>query len=284
MRKNLVNSPKKIVIAKGDSAATQNYWREEDKHCLTDLEHAAPCNIILPNATSVSPSEQGQLPLSNKLTARAKRATVLPELRSSSLISLGQLCDDNCNIILNKKKLTVYKDKEIVLEGKRNNQDGLWDIPIHENYVLPPTHPGLYTSTLRNIQKNIKKSYPKEQKITKKSYANVILRKKQSKVELAQYHHATCLYPTKKTFLKAIKNNHFTTWPGLDVKLIKKHLPKSMYTYQGHLNSERQGLQSTKPNIKDTVQEQGHQTTKPSSSDENEQDYFPPSDTPNQKN
>ena len=68
---------------------TQNYWREEDKHYLTDLEHAVPCNIILPNAISVLPSEQGQLPLSNKLTERAKRAIVLPELRSSLLISLG---------------------------------------------------------------------------------------------------------------------------------------------------------------------------------------------------
>ena len=109
LSKTLVNSPKKIVIAKGDSTATHNYWRDEDKHCLNALEPAPPCRVILPNAASVSPSLQGQLPLSNKLSAKAKNTIVLPELKSSLLISLGQLCDNNCNIYLDKKKLSVYR-------------------------------------------------------------------------------------------------------------------------------------------------------------------------------
>ena len=39
--------------------------------------------------------------------------------------------------------------------------------------------------------------------------ANVILRKKQSKVQLAQYLHATCLSLMPRTFITAINNNHF---------------------------------------------------------------------------
>ena len=75
---------------------------------------------------------------------KAKKATVLPDLKSSSLISLGQLCDDNCKVLLDKKKLQVFKENDVILEGIRNPKDGLWDIPIKENYVVPKSHPGLY--------------------------------------------------------------------------------------------------------------------------------------------
>ena len=52
--------------------------------------------------------------------------------------------------------------------------------------------------------------------------------------------------PVAHTFLKAIKNNQFLGWPGLNEKLIKKHLPLMPATVKGHLHQEKQGLQSTK--------------------------------------
>ena len=63
--------------------------------------------------------------------------------------------------------------------------------------------------------------------------ANVILRKKQSKVQLAQYLHTTCLSLMLHTFIKAINNNDFISWPGLIANLIRKHLPKK------HSNTSR---------------------------------------------
>ena len=89
-------------------------------HCLTNIKPAKKCNIILPNATAIQPSQSGQIPLSAKLSTSAKDALILPKLKSSSLISLGQLCDDNCTVILDKKKLQVFKNNEVVLEGQRN--------------------------------------------------------------------------------------------------------------------------------------------------------------------
>ena len=86
------------------------------------------------------------------------------------------------------------------------------------------------------------------QEYTKRDHkSNVIIRRKQTKRELAKYLHATCLSPPVTTFVKAIKNEQFLTWPGLTTNLILNHLPKSIYTYQGQLNTEKQGLQSTKP-------------------------------------
>ena len=47
-------------------------------------------------------------------------------------------------------------------------------------------------------------------KIHKKEHeANIIIKKKETKIELVKYLHATCGYPTINTFTKAIVNNNF---------------------------------------------------------------------------
>ena len=66
-------------------------------------------------------------------------AKILPDLNSSSLLSLVQVCDGGCNVLLNKQKIYAIKDKEVVIEGKRNHRNGLWDIII-------PSHPHDKTS------------------------------------------------------------------------------------------------------------------------------------------
>ena len=109
-KNNLVDSPiRASAIAKDDSAATRNYRRQEDKYRLTTMEKAPPCNVILPKTSKISPSVQGQLSLSNKVSHKAKNSIVLPELKSSSLMSLGKLCDDNCQVLLEKINLKSTK-------------------------------------------------------------------------------------------------------------------------------------------------------------------------------
>ena len=74
---------------------------------------------------------------------------------------------------------------------------------------------------------------------------NVILRKDTTKKDLVTFLHRAVCSPVLSTWVQAIDNNHFTTWPGLS-KLVKKHLPKSIATAEGHIKQEKQGLQSTK--------------------------------------
>ena len=61
---------------------------------------------------------------------------ILPQLKSASLISIGQLCDDNCDVHLNKTKLVAIKNDKVILEGTGNYVDGLWDIPVHKQTVM----------------------------------------------------------------------------------------------------------------------------------------------------
>ena len=66
-----------------------------------------------------------------------------------------------------------------------------------------------------------------------------------TKRELAQYFHAAAFSLVKSTFLAAINNGHFTSWPGLFAGLISKHLPQSPFTLKGHLDQEQKNLCST---------------------------------------
>ena len=70
-----------------------------------------------------------------------------------------------------------------------------------------------------------------------------------SKPELAHYLHAALFIPTKSSILKATKHVFLKTWPGHTKKLIKRHLINSRNTTMGHLNTIRQGLQSTTENL-----------------------------------
>ena len=84
------------------------------------------------------------------LSNNAKKTSIIPGLKSSLLTSLGQIADDRCTIVLDKRKLFALKNKQLVLKGNRNFYDGLWDIPVQKtnispnNYVVPPTPAALY--------------------------------------------------------------------------------------------------------------------------------------------
>jgi hypothetical protein len=160
-------------------------------------------------------TRSGLLPNLHHLSKAARKAHIFKDLHSASLISLGQLCDDDCIITLNKQSLQVIKNNKVIMQGTRNVTDGLWDIPINP------------TPSLQHR-------------------SNVIITKDKTKTELVQYLHACCFSPSSSTFIKAVRNGNFITWPGLDAKLIHKHLPDSIATAKGHLDQEQQNLQSTK--------------------------------------
>jgi NAD-dependent oxidoreductase involved in siderophore biosynthesis len=66
------------------------------------------------------------------------------------------------------------------------------------------------------------------------------------KATALQHLHASLFSPATQTWIKAILNNHFTTWPSFTIQEVRKHLPKSTATAMGHLDQQRKNLKSTK--------------------------------------
>ena len=78
-------------------------------------------------------TKKGMLPLPSIVSTTAKQATVVPGLNSASLLSVPQLCDDDCTVRFDKNKMVAVKDRKIVVKGDRNLQDCLWDVHIPIN-------------------------------------------------------------------------------------------------------------------------------------------------------
>jgi hypothetical protein len=62
---------------------------------------------------------------------------------------------------------------------------------------------------------------------------------------LVNYLHNAVFSPTKAALLKAVKQGHISTWPGLTEDAINKHLKLTPVTAMGHMNQKGQNIHST---------------------------------------
>jgi len=217
------------AIAKSDSAASNHYWPLREAPILNNLqEDKFGPTVILPDTSNLNATQKGHLPIPH-LSKTATSTSVFHHLHSP-LISLGQLCDDDCEIYLNRKSLKVTKNNKTVLKGHRSTSgDGLWDIPI-----------------TNSIPSNITPS-PSPSIAPANGSINAIIRQDhRAKQDLASFHHGSLFSPSPTTLIDAVKSNFLATFPGLSANLVDKHLPSSVYTAAGHMRHERQGLRSTK--------------------------------------
>ena len=133
--KCIVNPPPSPTINMvPDSGASSNYLRPTDTACATNI--IADTNgptVTLPNNSTITADRIAQLPLSSKLSTKAQQAHVLPGLTNASLLSVGKLCDDDCDVIFRQHDMHVLKNKANVstflqhqhpiLKGTRNYQN-----------------------------------------------------------------------------------------------------------------------------------------------------------------
>ena len=119
------------ILAKGDSAASHHYFTNADKPILDNVEkdYLGP-TVLLPNSSTLTSTETGDLPGLPTLSKTGKKTAIFNNLHTS-LISLGQLCDDGCKVTLTKETLEAKKNGKTILVGNRSTSgDGLWDIPL----------------------------------------------------------------------------------------------------------------------------------------------------------
>ena len=119
------------VTAKCDSGASKHYFTVKDQRSLTNVQTIVNGpRVGLPDGSIVQGSQAGYMKLHSALTTQAQDTHIFPGIKSSSLISIGQLCDDGCTAVFNNKEIGIYKNNTMILRGKRNLTDGLWDISI----------------------------------------------------------------------------------------------------------------------------------------------------------
>ena len=88
----------------------------------------------------ISPTKKAILPLSNELNEKARVAYSFDNFKCGSLISIGQLCDDDCVAIFTKYDVQIIGRNEILIRGKQTD-NVLWNIPLSNNQPTLVSNP-----------------------------------------------------------------------------------------------------------------------------------------------
>ncbi len=215
--------PSTMVV---DSGATSHFVRPEENLPIT----GESCKVVyLPNGTSIKATHTTTLPF-KELSPQARKADVLPGLRPNTLISVGKLANADYTTIFHPRGdgVTVHKKgtlkitqwRKPVLQGWRD-ANGLWRLSRQDEHK-------------RAVQKQ------KKNEVAANVYSLPSI------TQTIRYLHAAAGFPTKDSWVKAIKNGNYDTWPGLTVDNVKKHFPESVETQKGHMKKQRQNVRSTK--------------------------------------
>ena len=134
---------------------------------------------------------------------------------TNTLIGVGPIFDADCTVVFKKKDVTVISPKgEPILQGWREeNLPRLWRVALGSNKIQKEP----YTTT--------------SQKIPEASNVYDL----PSMEALVRYMHAAAGSPVRYTWLKAIKNGNFNSWPGLNYNNAAKYCPQSIEKLKGHM-------------------------------------------------
>ncbi len=147
----------------------------------------------------------------------------------STLVSVPKLADAGYTTVFSNEGAAIYDNhtmtitanKPPVLKADRCNLTGLWKLPLHAEDTAANKEP------LHNEAINVIFNLP-------------------SACQNFLWYHTAAGFPPNETFIRAVCNGNYATWPKLTIQLIHKYMPDLDKTAKGHLKGQRQGIRSTK--------------------------------------
>eukprot|EP00804_Cyclotella_cryptica_P003838 CCRYP_020455-RA/>CCRYP_020455-RA protein AED:0.30 eAED:0.34 QI:0/0/0/1/1/1/2/0/650 len=214
--------------------------------------------FMLPTGTTTAATIQAQLLLLN-VRPPTNTVDIVPNLHQT-LLSGSKFADADYTAMYNKHEVNFYDSATIniteraVLTGYQCPRTGLWRIPlcpvtVNDNTdtlildlkcVLQSTQPRYHVPTPTHIREHLQASL----QCNTDHILNVY--ELPSIEQSIRYLHAAAGFPTKSTWLAAIRKGNYSTWPLITVKNVHKHFPQSEETQQGHMRNQHQGTRSTK--------------------------------------
>eukprot|EP00804_Cyclotella_cryptica_P009653 CCRYP_011198-RA/>CCRYP_011198-RA protein AED:0.33 eAED:0.33 QI:0/0/0/1/1/1/2/0/430 len=219
--------------------------------------------FLLPTGGTAHATHISQLLLN--VGAPANQVDIVPNL-TQTLLSGSKFADAGYTAVYNKDEVNFYNSDKIhinatsILQGYRCPHTGLWRVPLQQitrnvnddtlsldspcgtkslntKYVVPST------AAVRN---HLKSSREREQHTILNVYELPSIE------QTIRYLHAAAGFPTKTTWMAAIRRGNYNTWPLVTIANVHKHFPQSEETQQGHMRSQRQGVRSTKTTLRAT--------------------------------
>ena len=160
----------------------------------------------------------------------------------SPLLSGGTFVkEDKCTLVFGRENVHIVQGRTgelvqyIIKQAEEKNKDDIvMTVPFDGKTLTLKTDANGQAKLLFNIASNVYRIRSKE--------------------ILCDYLHRAAGYPVKKTWLQAIKDEFFTSWPELTFALVSKFLPEtSEESAAGHLHQLRQDIQSTRVPVVERV-------------------------------
>jgi hypothetical protein len=211
----IAKTPHKESLAVLDTGCTGNFLPPQS-HCIDMKPTAHGIKAKIPNGEHITSTHTATLDLP-ALPTDARDAHIFPQMsRSHALMSVGKLCDQGCEAIFTKDKVEITHNNKVLLTGHRDMTTRLWMVNLQQPPQPTAESIGMMTTETSTLP------------------------------ELMSFLHGAMYSPTPTTFIKAIKKNFLTTWPGLTAANVRQHLPKSLATAKGHLDQTRKNIKSTR--------------------------------------
>jgi hypothetical protein len=193
----------------------------------------------------------------------AQSANIVPTLANNSLMSTSKFVDTRYTVVYNNKEVNYYEkattkiivSENEVLQGWQCPRNKLWCVPLVTNVCNLNTD----TILLKHPQGhwNLHAMYDVANTTLTCQHINAIsalahhweylhnVYELPSLEPTARYLHATAGFPPKATWLKAIQQGNYSTWPLINIKNVAKYFLKLEETQMGHMQGQCQGNQST---------------------------------------
>jgi hypothetical protein len=111
-----------------DSGFTSNFLSAAAP-CIDKKAAHVPLNVNMPNGTTIQSSHTCNLLLTD-LSQQYRQAHILPGLVHNSLISVGQLCDNECSVTFTQYQVRVSRNGKDVMYGSRDRKSRLWRVNL----------------------------------------------------------------------------------------------------------------------------------------------------------
>ena len=261
---NITEAELKQMVLKGtvetgiaDSGATSSCGKVLSECRSFGLKTTSLISTGLPS-TKIFKYAAGNLGMANEIKhlpfqvrGKAKEVHMTPGLENH-LISTNKFVEEDYVQVFDKEEVNIYDANDVkitttrgaVLRGWRVPKEGLWRIPLIEG-ACRSSNQNTDTAAISFSPQQILLDLPPP---TQDIVSNVYEIK--TKPELVRYYHAAAGFPTKPSWLAAIRNNHYRSWHGLDATIASKYFPESHETWNGHGRKVKSGLRSTKALIK----------------------------------
>ena len=248
-----------IPSAAFDTACTASAGRPVDPFLLTNKKSTKVFALADDHPTPASMVAK----LYHEVREPARTVDIVPALGRNSLLSGGKfaeagyvsICDDKEVNIYDGRTAKIVVSEEAVLKGWRCPHANLWRIPLQDEVTSLNEHTLLLDGPDGRDTLHSMYAVPSSAEML----AHIELFSKPNPAEAinnlydlpsieraVRYLHAAAGFPTKATWLRAIRNGHYVSWPLLTVRNVNKHFPESEETQKGHMRNQRQGVRSTK--------------------------------------